>query len=452
MGLVLEREALGLLQHAHDGVGAQLRRCRGSGLLDGREQIAHFVDAIAPVALLAASQRDLRRCRQQEPHHVVVLGVAIGALLKVVEPGERVLNLRQRFVVICRAVIGDCAQVHRRAAHVLEHAVDVGVRRVDGSQRQHRPVQVHALNKLADLLQPEPAVDCHGQRLAPCVQAALQPVEVEGVELDARLHVVHGRELRVEPRLNRPLAQQADAERVDGLHVGAVQVAKGNLDALRVWRLAAFRQVFKALPHAAHQLGSGELRERDDRHVVNVDGLAAHSAGGEDRCHARHHRGGLAGAGAGLDAQVLVNGLGNARAVLVIDDAHAISQSVRKRCTRGSSALRSACTNLAESHSVLKSQYRHSVLLGSGWKSPPLMPSMMMRRAVSKSAFRSTRSSPVNTMLLNPLRREKLMYSARPSLVGRSKMNWPPSRYSGSCSAVPLPSDPFFVFLPLPVL
>ena len=300
-----------------------------SSALDGLQQPAHLIDALAPVALLTAPYGDLGRPGQQKPHHVVVLGVVIGPSLKVVKPRKCPIDVGQRLVGIVSAVAADVAQAHGRAAHVLEQAINVGVGRLNGGQWQHCPVQVDALHQTSDLLEPEPAVDGHRQCLAPGSQAAEKPLLVEGVELDARLHLIQRCELRVEPGLNRALAKQAYAEGVDGLDVRTVQVAKCHLDALRVWRLAALGQVFKSLAHPAHQLGCRVLRKRDDGHVVNVNGLPTHRAGGEHGRHPRHHRGGLAGAGARLDTQVLSNGNGDARAGVVIDDAHAMSRSSR---------------------------------------------------------------------------------------------------------------------------
>ena len=144
----------------------------------------------------------------------------------------------------------------------------------------------------------------HGplERAGRRLEHLVEPRVVDLGEQDARRDLVQHAQPRVDRRLDRALVQEARGEGVDRLDPCAVRPRSASSSRARSSAsVVVVARVLEPFAHARGELRRGLLGERDDDELVD-----RRVTGPQHLDEPRDQHGRLAGAGAGLDEQALV--------------------------------------------------------------------------------------------------------------------------------------------------
>ena len=166
--------------------------------------------------------------------------------------------------------------------------VPVGLEVLDHPAQPARAAELPPLDELHELGRPQPRRDLAVGVVEQLVEQVLPAL----VERELALQLVEHGEARRQAGLDGELEQDAAGERVQRADRGVVEAVEGGLT-----RVGSPGGSASTLAQAVAQLGGGLLGERD-----GGDGVDRHALV-DEREDAPDERGGLAGAGAGLDEQ-----------------------------------------------------------------------------------------------------------------------------------------------------
>ena len=235
-----------------------------------------------------------------------------------------------------------------RAPHVaIEHVAGQGHGRRAGARFQVaelRDLEGQPPQVLEPQSQPQAALDA---RPGGALLLAPEPVLPVLVEAELLADRVHHLEAGVQPRVERPLAQQARGEGVNRLDVRRVDLLDGGPQPVLLAGVGAVQRAVEIAAHAVAQFARRLLGERDRDDLAQLRPAPAHRL--DDAPH-QHRR--LAGAGARLQEdrriQVALGALAHrlvGRGPIAVAGgarlAHRRACSLRKSCTtpRSSRAL-----------------------------------------------------------------------------------------------------------------
>ena len=220
----------------------------------------------APVALRPAGEVGVRAVAVEQHELLLGLGAERLQLLGPVDDPLHDVHARVRAGVAGADELGERVG---DPAELLQMRGELAVVVARQVERAQVAVLVDQLARLAQLGQAEAAAQCTVKRGAAGRQQLVLEGLVGGVEREAAGEAVDDVEQRVDPGLDRPLAQQRGGEAVDRLDVAAIQIARRCEHPLALLALRHSGPALKRVPDARRQLGRRLLGERDHHQLVH---------------------------------------------------------------------------------------------------------------------------------------------------------------------------------------